>query len=207
VKTRILWGAVVLFALVSRQAGADIVLSQPVIQSSGPGVFQWSYFAVVSQEEAIASDGAVPGALTTGVQSATTKDYFTIVDFAGYLPGFESMPAGWAFQSLPLGSTPDNVRHGDDPGVPNLTWYYTGATIAGPHDLGIFSARSIFDGYTVGDYVASATNTGAALGTQDNKISQASIPATTVPEPASLLLLGVGLLACVWMLRRQKVAA
>src|SRR5436190_16014416 len=77
-------------------ARADILLSMPVIRTGaactgtacGAGVFEWDYLAGLSQNETLSSAGVIPGAAPeASTLSNTTKDFFTILDFAGYIPG------------------------------------------------------------------------------------------------------------------------
>ncbi|CAN5597477.1 hypothetical protein BH20VER1_BH20VER1_10080 [soil metagenome] len=91
-------------------------------------------------------------------QEVRTGNYFTIYDFAGFVPGSATQPAGWLFSSSLIGVTPPTVLPNDDPGIFNLTWTYVGTTtLIGPDFLGIFSAVSNTDQLTSANFTARAT--------------------------------------------------
>ena len=99
-------------------------------------------------------------------QKVLSGDFFTIYDFAGFVPGTTLQPADWSFSWSNTGVTPTgllpliNIPGGitDNPGIPNLTWTYTGSgTIAGPADLGAFSAESVYGDNTISPFAAEAT--------------------------------------------------
>jgi hypothetical protein len=122
-----------------------------------------------------------------------TGDYFTIYDFAGFVPGSAQAPAGWTFTEALIGKTPGNVNPNNDPTLPDLTWTYSGPTIVGPKGLGNFSALSTFDDTTYDSFAARTHR--AVDGHVDSNITDAQVPVPTAPspEPATLLLLGLGL--------------
>ena len=122
-------------------------------------------------------------------------DYFTIYDFAGLVTGSSHAPAGWSFSSAPLGPTPDRLGPDDSPGVPNLTWTYTGSDYSpGQTGLGNFWASSMYgsstDGFFTGrSHLAGGTRT-------DSNITETVVPVPAppgVPEPTTLVLVGLGL--------------
>jgi hypothetical protein len=135
-----------------------------------------------------------------------TGDYFTIYDFAGFVEGSNAQPSAFAFQSLYTGPTPSQVLPGDDPNLPNLTWRYTGAdTLAGQLDLGDFSAESIY-GMTADDDFTGLTHR-KVDGHLNSNITDTNVPVPVeychVPEPSSLLLLGLAVPAVLWLRRRS----
>jgi hypothetical protein len=135
------------------------------------------------------------GVVLTSDSTLKTGDYFTIYDFAGYVPGTNLQPAGFTFSSAKLGPTPAGIAPTDNPSIPNVTWTYTGPTTAvGQASLGNFSVDSTF-GSSVDGVFTSQTHR-QVDGKTDSNITSAEVPvpsAPGVPEPASLVLLGIGL--------------
>ena len=138
-------------------------------------------------------------------------NYFTIYDFAGFVPGTESMPAGWAFSSGNVGPTPSGVVPADDPAIANLHWQYTGPTITdGQTGLGNFWAVSTYSG-PVDSFFTARTNR-TSDGRIDTNITTTTVPVPgaqpQVPEPGTLALAGLGLpvIGFGWFRGRRKRA-
>jgi hypothetical protein len=173
-------------------ARADIIPTlSPVPVAPAVGGFTWNYSTNVTVD-----------------QMVTTGDYFTIYDFGSFTAGSNLQPAGWAFSSSLLGTTPSLVLPTDSASILNLTWTYTGlAPIGGAATLGNFSVIAASDQLSSSDFAAEATrNGGPTAGTKVDNIGRVSVP---IPEMSALLpilsLCGAGFAASIpSLLRRRK---
>jgi hypothetical protein len=157
----------------------------PVAVSVTPeeGNFRWTYAIVLPTDSQLQSG-----------------DYFTVYDFAGLVPGSNQQPDGWTYTTTNSGPVPTGTTPQDDPTIPNLTWKYTGPTVAsGQIGLGNFWAISAFG--QSGDSQFTARTHRTSDGRVDTNITSTVVPApvaeppppTGVPEPATLALAGLGL--------------
>lgn len=173
--------------LVGGPARSDIVVN-PVPVISGGGPFTWTYTAT----------------LTAG-QTLKYGDFFTIYDFYGWVPGSQFAPnALWNLTTnatgVTEGPTPNNppVTVNEDVKVVNLSWQWVGFDLVGTgQSLGSFGADSTTNITQAGVYAeeshvgnAGTSSTGAVL--------------TPTPEPATLLLYGVGMIGAVGFWRHRR---
>jgi hypothetical protein len=173
--------------LVGSTANANtiVVTPTPVVTPSGPN-YTWDYEV---------------GLL--GNSSINAGDFFTIFDFFGFT-GAVVTPANWSFSSANTGVCSGFVTQDqsafcaaqDNPGVPNLTWTYVGVApivnVGFSTSLGHFIATSTSN--TPSDDGFVSRDNDLQLNHPDQGASGPTNVPATVPEPASLLLLGSGLL-------------
>jgi hypothetical protein len=140
------------------------------------------------------------GIVLTSDSTLKSGDYFTIFDFPKMVSGSVVMPSGWSVSIQNIGKFPGGVVPGDSPTVPNLTFTYTGPDISGQVGLGNFMVDS-----TNGKTETVPFSFAGITQRQIDGVNESNITATTVPtggdatgppgvpEPASLVLLGIGL--------------
>jgi len=156
------------------------------------GNYRWTYAIVLPTDSQLQSG-----------------NYFTIYDFAGYVPGSAVGPdANWTVSTPNSGATPTVLLPQDDPNIVNLQFTYSGPTIpAGQLGLGNFAAISTFEKKAEDDFTAETYRTSDGL--KDSNITTTDVPTGVqqIPEPATMALAALGLpLLGLARLRRKVVA-
>jgi len=135
------------------------------------------------------------GVVLTSDSQLHTGDFFTIYDFAGYIPGSNVQPLQFDFSATFVGPTPGRIDATDSPDLMNLTWTYTGPDITnGQLGLGNFAANSS-SGMTT-DGLFSAQTHRSVDGRIDSNITPTDVPVPsipTIPEPTTMALVAIGL--------------
>jgi hypothetical protein len=184
---------------------ANIIPTSTTVTGTGP--FTWTYDLQLSRDQNVNS-GLAPTVTPVPHTNLTFAGFFTIYDFSGYVAGSCTAPSGWTCTAQNLGFTPDDVLPTDNPNIFNLTWAYTaGPTLLGQpsgRDLGFFAAQSIYGTPTQVSYSSRGiANIGPQIGTIADNVGNTQGPIGTVPEPASLILLGSGLAGLAGSLRKK----
>jgi hypothetical protein len=177
---RLFAAAVAAVALGSQAQAGLLPISVTITPEAGN--YRWTYAIVLPTDMKLQSG-----------------NYFTIYDFAGYIPGGESAPEGWTLSVSNDGGTPDRLKPDNDPNLPNLTWTYTGPTIpSGQIGLGNFWAYSQYGEQKAAFFTAETFRTSDGL--IDRNITDTIVPTGSdnppppgVPEPTTLALAGLGL--------------
>lgn len=158
--------------------------------------YLWTYQISVDSLEELVAAGSTPCA-----SAASCGSFFTIYDFAGYVPGSITAPAGWTAQFSPTGpGLTNSTQSPNEPTFDDLTFVYTGPPVTelGPVNLSGFSAQSTFSTVSLGGtFTYQADN---AVGV-DAGIGSIEIPVAT-PEPSMAVPIGLGVIGTV--LRRRK---
>lgn len=188
--SRLLLAATLTLTLVSSTQAGLLPISVTTTPQSGN--FRWTYAIVLPTDMKLQSG-----------------NYFTIYDFAGYVPGGDSAPAGWNFSAQLTGTTPPLLNPTDSPSEWNLTWTYTGPTIpAGQVGLGNFWATSMYSDVKQTSFTAQTNRTSdgffdSNITTTDTPMGQMT-PPPAVPEPTTMVLAGLGLPIVGLMRSRRK---
>jgi len=169
--------ALLMIAGFSTTAQAGLLPTSVTIYPEAGGQFRWQYAIVLPTDSQLKSG-----------------DFFTIYDFAGYIPSTDVAPSSdWVFTTQNVGPTPASVLPSDNASVPNLSWTYVGPTInVGQTGLGNFMANSNFEDKNFSFFTASTHR--ASDGKKDTNVTYTEVPVPTqVPEPATLALAALGL--------------
>jgi hypothetical protein len=181
--------AAMMLALATRADIIPSITTSTDVTPVGGGNFSWNYSATLTQDENVVS-----------------HDFFTVYDFAGYVPGGNTQPGGWTFSAALVGITPGKVTPNDNSHLFNLTWTYTGSTQVGPEALGIFSAVSRTNLAKSGEFASEATkNSGDLAGTKVDNIGNVAVP---IPEMSALMpmigVVGFGAIGLALSYLRQR---
>jgi hypothetical protein len=201
----LLCGIGLLGGLAPRAHAGILVTDDPVITDLGGGHSAFDY-----------------GVSLAGVSQVFSGDYFTMYDVGGLVKPdtlAAALPTGWTATVQPTGTTPTGLAPVDLPGLDNVTFTYTGPTKTTPTGqilLGTFRIVSTGNDVVKGlDNLTSSTHydSGKFKGQEEKTLSNFSVPVgsgqpNNAPEPATLLMLGLGLpfLGAAALRRRARTA-
>jgi hypothetical protein len=203
----------VVFAFAAANATIIPALVNVTPDVGQPANFDFNYQAQLTGSESL-NPGAVGADAGNGCPALSATNcfpFFTIYDIpAGAFDSVPNIPSDWGLSLQTMGITPSTINGAgfDDAGLLNLTFYYTGAVITGPVTFTGFTIETM-PGYgdtnPNGKFTSQATETSSGLTNQvSGSIGVPAAPTSGVPEPASTLLVGGGLLALGTVGRRMR---
>lgn len=167
--------------------------------STGNGAFVTSGFG-----QASILPTRTPWVANTTSGSNSFAPWFTFrqnFDLTGFNPGTASLTFQWGCDDVPgaVGFTPVfSLNGGPQSGSGTCGGYNLGA--ATTINSGFVSGLNTLDFFVVGN----GTTDGMVLSTSSFRATQAGTPSSSVPEPASVALLGAGLLSIAGFARRRQ---
>lgn len=203
-----------LSALILVSFALAVCASASIIPSlaSGPvpavtGGFDYAYSLGLSGDERLDPAATDGNNCFDGGPCDPKGTFFTIYNIAGLNQSAtlsEPLPSGWSVSIQMVGITPFNLPFGAGPN-PNVTFEYNGPIVIGPATFGSFNIISSLNQKMLGKFSSQSTNnTTDRNGQADFVFGAVSVPGSTVPEPASMAMIGAGLIGLAFARKRFK---
>jgi len=197
-----LLGFAALLTLGAGQARADFQLSLVGGAPTGSGPFTYTYQVFLTSNSALSLTGG----------GGNPASFFTIYDFNGYVPGSAALGTltGFSISAQNVGFTPIFQSPPDNPGIVNITFTdvsntTSNSSLVSSVLLGTVSLQSTISLTQQAAFYSGASQN-AVNGNIANNTGSVAGP-LAVPEPASVAMLGIGLVAVLGLGSRRRKKA